>query len=76
MVKCGNCEHWEPIRANTGTCFAPGVMYRSMTPEHTKCSRFKRHVVHDADCAIAVNGRHACSCKPNARLDRQEDAAR
>jgi hypothetical protein len=30
---------------------------------------------HAPDCAIAINGRHECSCgKTNARLDRQEEA--
>ena len=30
-------------------------------------SRPSNCVVHDADCAIAMNGRHACSCMQNVK---------
>ena len=41
---CGNCERWEPGRGNTGTCFARGVLFRTMTLKHMKCKRFKKQL--------------------------------
>ena len=36
---------------------------------NSELDRSHLHTVHAADCAVALNGRHACSCKTNAEAE-------
>ena len=62
-------EDWDRVLKNCPVCRATAELKAELAQRLDE--EIKRRVAHSPDCAIALNGRHECSCSPNASDDRQ-----